>query len=322
MANSVNFVWNYCNEWSNKSIVNKGKFLSAFDLQKLTAGCGKLLGIHSQTIQCVCEEYVIRRNQFRKNKLKWRTKKSLGWIPFKEGRYVGEGVFKYNGTSYKFWESRSVNDIKRGSFCQDSNGDWYINLVCKIEDVYYEKTGKDIGVDLGLKSTATYSDGTNFLGEKPTKKFANKLATAQRARKKKQVVSINKKIKNIRSDSIHKETTRLVKKYDLIVVGDVSSKKLIKTKMAKSTLDVSWGIYKTLLAYKTIRFGKELKVVKENWTSKTCHSCGTIATFGGLSGLSVREWICSGCGKTHDRDVNAAKNILRIGHDTLTKGVL
>jgi putative transposase len=74
-----------------------------------------------------------------------------------------------------------------------------------------------------------------------------------------------------------------------------------------------------LLAYKTIRFGKELKVVNESWTSKTCHVCGQIADFGGLSGLSVREWTCGNCGESHDRDVNAARNILRIGHDTLER---
>ena len=322
MKRSVNFVWNYCNEWSNKSIVNRSKFLSGFDLSNLTSGCAKEIGLHSQTVQAVCEEYVRRRNQFKKNKLRWRSKKSLGWIPFKACKYISEGILKHNGINFKFWESRHVGEIKTGSFCQDSKGDWYVNLVTKVEDMHFLKSGKDIGVDLGLKTTATYSDGDFFEGEKPTRRFANKLAMAQRARKRRLITSIQRKIKNIRKDSLHKETTRLVKKYDLIVVGDVSSTKIVKTKMAKSALDVSWGAYKTLLEYKTIRFGKELKVVKESWTSKTCHKCDTIASFGGLSGLSVREWTCSGCGETHDRDVNAAKNILRIGHDTPIKGIL
>jgi len=321
MARSVNFVWNYCNEWSNKSIVNKIKFLSAFDLNKLTAGCSQQLGIDAKTIQAVCEEYVTRRNQFKKTKLKWRSKKSLGWIPFKECKHISEGVIRYRKIDFRFWQSRSVGVIKTGSFCQDSKGHWFVNLVCLDDDAHLGKTGIDVGVDLGLKTTATYSDGTSFVGEKPTSKYAKKLATAQRAKKKRIITSIHRKIANIRKDSIHKETTRLVKEYDLIVVGDVSSTKLVKTKMAKSTLDNSWGAYKSLLAYKTIRFGKELKVVKESWTSKTCHTCGTIAGFGGLSGLSVREWTCGNCGETHDRDVNAAKNILRLGHQTLIKGI-
>lgn len=144
-----------------------------------------------------------------------------------------------------------------------------------------------------------------------------------KAKKKKQVAAIHTKIKNVRKDSIHKETLRLVKEYDLIVVGDVSSMKLVKTKMAKSTLDNSWGAYKSILAYKTIRFGKEMKVVKENWTTVTCSDCleRSFPKKSGLSSLSVREWTCGCCGSIHNRDTNAAKNILRIGHDTLNKGI-
>jgi IS605 OrfB family transposase len=323
MAQSINFVWNYCNEVSAKSLDYNGTWLSQYQLQTLTSGCSKDLGINASSIQEVCREYVNRRNQFKKRKLNWRSKKSLGWIPFKFNNIVINGDEAiYCKKVFKFWKSREVGKIKIGSFNQDSKGNWYINLVCEIANSNLEKTNKSIGVDLGLIATATYSDGSSYEGEKPIRKYTNKLAMAQRANKKKKVKSIHKKITNIRKDSISKETTRLVREYDFIVVGNVSSKKLTKTKMAKSVQDVSWGIYKSMLAYKTIRFGKELKVVKEHWTSKTCHVCNNVANFGGLSGLSVREWTCSNCGKTHDRDVNAAINILRIGHDTPIKGIL
>lgn len=318
MVKAVNFVWNYCNEWSNKSIVNSSKFLSSYDLNKLTSGCSKELGIHAHTINGVCEEYVTRRKQFKKNKLRWRSKKSLGWIPFKACTYLGKGQLKHNGIVFNFWESREVGEIKTGSFCQDAKGDWYVNLVCKVEDIHYEKTGKEVGVDLGLKATASYSDDEeeDFVGEKPTRKYAKKLAIAQRANKKNQAKAIHRKIANIRKDSLHKETTRLVKKYDLIVVGDVSSTKMVKTKMAKSTLDVSWGAYKSLLEYKTIRFGKEMKVVKENHSTVTCSVCFARTGPKGLRQLGVREWNCSECKTHHKRDKNSGKNILRIGHDT------
>jgi IS605 OrfB family transposase len=317
MSWSVNSVWNYCNEVSELALKNKGVFLSAFDLNKLTTGVAKELGINSETVQATCEEFATRRKQYKKIKLNWRSKKkSLGWIPFKARsiKYLGDGKVKYYGHIFKFYESRVPNNIRCGSFNQDASGNWYLNLVCEDTTPELTPTGKSIGVDLGLKTTATYSDGTSFQGEKPTRVYAERLAKAQRARKKKQVTRIHKKIKNIRKDSLHKETTRLVKEFDRIVVGDVSSKKLVKTNMAKSVLDVSWGAYKTLLEYKTIRFGKELQVVNESWTSKTCHVCDTIADFGGLGGLSVREWTCKHCNTTHDRDVNAAKNILRLGH--------
>lgn len=326
MANSVNFVWNFCNETSVAYIDKKSKWLTNYDLHKETAGCSKELRLNSTTVQAVCDEYVVRRKQFKKKKLNWRSKKkSLGWIPFKGNavKYKGTGLIEHNGYSFKFWESQHVGKIKCGSFNEDSKGNWYINLVVEVEDYSYKKTGKEVGVDLGLKTTASYSDGTEFVGIKATKMYANKLAIVQRAKKKKQVAAIHTKIKNVRKDSIHKETLRLVKEYDLIVVGDVSSMKLVKTKMAKSTLDNSWGAYKSILAYKTIRFGKEMKVVKENWTTVTCSDCleRSFPKKSGLSSLSVREWTCGCCGSIHNRDTNAAKNILRIGHDTLNKGI-
>ncbi len=326
MSFSVNQVWNYCNEASFKAIKYNNKWLSGFDLNKLTSGTSKELNLSSTTIQSTCEEYAIRRKQFKKSKLNWRSKKkSLGWIPFKGSavKYLGKGQLKYNGIIFKFWETRYIGEIRVGSFNQDNRGNWYVNLVCVDTEIHYQKTNKSIGVDLGLKTTATYSNGGKFEGQRPYKQLQVKLAKLQRANKKKQVKNIHKKIANIRKDSIHKETTRLVKEFDLIVVGDVSSLKLVKTKMAKSTLDNSWGIYKTLLAYKTIRFGKELKVVKESWTSVTCSECleKTFPKKSGLSSLSVREWTCCNCGYHHDRDINASRNILRIGHDTPIKGI-
>ena len=313
MSNSVNFVWNYCNETSIAYVDKKNKWLSNYDLHNETSGCSKELKLSSKTIQAVCDEYVIRRKQFKKKKLNWRSsKKSLGWIPFKSDgiSYKGNGIVKYHGVILKFWESQCVGKIKCGSFNEDSQGNWYINFVVEAEEYYYKKTNKEVGVDLGLKTTATYSDGSEFIGVKATKKYENKLAVAQRAKKKKQVKSIHTKIKNVRKDSLHKETLRLVKEFDLIVVGDVSSTKLIKTKMAKSTLDNSWGAYKSMLAYKTIRFGKEMKVVNESYSTVTCSHCKERTGPKGLSCLNVREWVCSSCGTSHLRDVNAAKNIL------------
>ena len=314
MTESVNFVWNYCNETSVKYVDLKGKWLSNYDLHKETAGCSKELKLNSTTIESVCNEYVIRRKQFKRKKLNWRScKKSLGWIPFKSIgiSYKGNGIIKYNGVTFKFWESQHVGKIKCGSFNEDSQGNWYINLVVETEEYHYKKTNKEVGVDLGLKTTATYSDGTEFIGVKATKKYENKLAIAQRAKKKKQVRAIHTKIKNVRKDSLHKETLKLVKEFDLIVVGDVSSTKLVKTKMAKSTLDNSWGAYKSMLAYKTIRFGKEMKVVNESYSTVTCSNCKERTGPKGLSCLNVREWVCSSCGTSHLRDVNAAKNILQ-----------
>lgn len=322
-AFSVNQVWNYSNEVSYKSITYNNKWLSGYDLNKLTAGTYSLLGLPSATIDQVGQEFAKKRTQYKKRLLKWRSyKKSLGWIPFKATsiKCLSVGEIKYNGQIFRFWQTRPIGNIRCGSFNQDSQGRWYLNLTCEDIQYTYKKSTQFIGVDLGLKTTACYSNGDVFEGIKATKKYAGKLANAQRANKKKQAKNIYAKIKNVRKDSIHKETTRLVKGFDLIVVGGVSPKGLMKTKMAKSVSDNSWGIYKSLLAYKTIRFGKEMKVVNESWTTVTCSSCQERTGPKGLSGLSVREWNCTVCGATHNRDQNGAINILRLGCQTLIKG--
>ena len=314
MGYSCNFVWNYCNEVNQESWKKFGKPLSAFDLNKLTAGCAKELGLHSQTVQAVCEEYAKSCKQFKKRKLNWRSKKkSLGWIPFKGvGVKVEVDTVTYNGHKFKFWLSRPViSKVRFGSFCQDSKGHWFVNFVVEYFEIVRPKTGNAVGVDLGLKTLATLSDGVEFNRENLTKKFENQLAMAQRARKKKRVTAIHAKIKNKRKDWNHKVTTAIVSEYDKVVVGNVSSSKLIKTRMAKSVSDAGWSDFKQMLAYKALRLGVEMKEVNESFSTVTCSCCGNRTGPKGQAGLRVREWICSSCGTVHYRDINAAMNILR-----------
>lgn len=316
---SVNYVWNYCNEVSKARHSYNGQFLSSFDLNKLTSGTSKSLNLPSPSIQGTCEAFVKSRKQFKKISLKWRSnKKSLGWIPFKSSsiKILGFGKLKFNGNTYRFWQTCDIGVVRCGSFNQDSKGRWYVNMVVEDTGVDKLKTGVNVGVDLGLKTVATYSDGSSFDPVSATRLYADKLAAAQRARKKKQVASIQAKIKNTRKDALQKETTRVVNTYDKIFVGDVSSTKLAKTKMAKSVLDAGWGLYRSMLAYKAIRLGKEVVNVKENYSTVTCSNCFKRTGPSGLSALGVREWVCE-CGAVHNRDVNAAKNILRFGHETL-----
>lgn len=314
MGWSCNFIWNYCNEVNQESWKKFDKPLSAFDLNNLTAGCTKELGLHSQTVQAVCEEYAKSCKQFKKRKLNWRSrKKSLGWIPFKGvGVKVNADTVTYNGQTFKFWLSRPIDSkIRFGSFCQDSKGHWFANFVIEQPEIVREKTGKECGIDLGLKTLATLSDGVEFNRENLTKKYEAKLADAQRAKKKKRVTAIHAKIKNKRKDWNHKVSTAIVNEYDKIVVGNVSSSKLIKTRMAKSVSDASWSDFKVMLAFKAVRLGIEMKEVNESWSTVTCSSCGSRSGPRGLRHLTVRDWVCSCCNTSHLRDVNAAKNILQ-----------
>ncbi len=116
-ARNVNYVWNFLNDLSHRSIKERNVFMSAFDLQKFTDGAGKPLGLHSHTVQEVGKEYVTRRKQFKKAKLKWRksfgSKRSLGWVPVKTGAAKWRnGTVFFNGKHYKVWDSYGLSKFK------------------------------------------------------------------------------------------------------------------------------------------------------------------------------------------------------------------
>ena len=153
-------------------------------------------------------------------------------------------------------------------------------------------------------------------------KKKKKLGIAQRARNKKRVRAIYAKIKQIRNNHLHQESTKLVKNYSSIFVGNVNAKSLAKTKLAKSVLDAGWTMFRTLLKYKCENAGVWFEEVNEQYTTQTCSCCGSRdSSPKGRTGLRIREWTCVQCGTLHDRDINAAKNILALGHERLAEGI-
>ena len=332
MAREVNQVWNFCNETSRRAIRERHQWLSGYDLQKLTNGYSKCDGIHigSPTVQQVCEDYAKARKQFKKAKLRWRvsnpqsSKYSLGWIPFKaRALQYKAGQIAFAGQKFSLWDSYGLADyeLRAGSFSEDSRGRWYLNVVVKVQAKGSSATAS-VGIDLGLKEVAVASNGQRIEGRFYRKLEAD-LGIAQRAHKKRRVKSIHAKIANQRKDALHKFSTALVRENAAIFVGDVASSKLVKTKMAKSTLDAGWASLKTMLEYKSHQAGIVFEVVNESYTTQSCSCCGAIPASSpkGRAGLGIREWVCSDCGAVHDRDVNAAKNILAAGHRRLAEGI-
>ena len=326
MASAIHYVWNYCNEVSVLAYKRDKTFLSAYDLHKLTAGTSKDLRLSADTIQQVCTEYVTRRRQCKKIKLKWRSKKrSLGWIPFKAAYIKLQGdTVTYCGHRFRLWLSRPIEGtIKTGSFTQDARGRWYVNLQCDVPDATEPVGQAEIGIDLGLTNQIACSDGVIYSRDNLTRQHEDALAMAQRAGKKNRAKAIQANIANIRKDWAHKATTAIARRAKLIVIGDVSSSKLIKTPFAKSTYDAAWGIVRSQLHYKAIRLAGSCVSGRETFSSVTCSDCGARSGPNGLRALGVRAWVCSNCGSAHERDVNAARNILalRAGHRTPTKGI-
>jgi len=328
MANNVNFVWNFVNEISIRSILEHNKFLSGRDLQRYTDGSSKLINLHSQTIQGICDEYATRRIQFKKRKLKWRksfgSKRSLGWIPFKSGSVsYKNGQVHFNKYHFSIWDSYGLSQykFKSGSFNEDARGRWYFNVVVEVPRVLSSGTGS-VGVDLGFKASATASDGSETQYNQVYRKYEKQLKVQQRANNKKRVRNIHAKIANIRKDTLHKFTTNLVKNYSEIYVGDLSIKKMLKAKRGKSTLDSGFGLIRSMLESKCDNAGIHFNgKVDERDTTRTCHSCKSLTGPKGLDGLRIREWTCDVCGDTHQRDINAAKNILAVGHGRLVEGI-
>lgn len=325
MSYAIHRVWNYCNEVSLLAFRRDKTFLSAYDLHKLTAGTSKDLRLSADTIQQVCTEYVMRRRQFRKIKLKWRSRKrSLGWIPFKAAyiKLAGDTI-TYCGHRFRLWLSRPVEGtVKTGSFTQDARGRWYVNLQCEVPDVYGPAGPCEVGIDLGLRDQIACTHLAEPLSRASvTRQYAEPLATAQRAHKTKRVKALHAKITNVRKDWTHKATTAIVTVARVISVGNVSSPKLAKTSFAKSTYDASWGITRACLRYKANRLGVPYVEVSEYRSSCTCWVCDSLTGPRGLRQLGVRAWTCRVCGTRHHRDINSAHIHLRRGRATLS-GIL
>jgi putative transposase len=338
MAFEANQVWNAANaetaEWSSIPVPEVGHIrnnITAFDLQKQLKSIRAERGmiIHSTTAQEVIAVHAKCRKQFQRDKLRWRVsggaRRSLGWVPFKSGAAKWKnGQVYYAGHYFKVWDSYGLSgyQFRAGSFTEDTRGRWYFNIVVDVQVKQPIGNGQ-VGIDLGLKDTATCSHGEKLVRGNFYRNSEEKLAKAQRANKQKAVKNIHAKIKNQRKDAIHKFTTELVKNNELIVVGNVSSSGLAKTKLAKSVLDAGWSILKTQLDYKSRGMRVAFVEVNESYTTQTCSCCGCISASSpkGRSGLRIRAWTCAECGASHDRDINAAKNILAAGHRRLAVGI-
>lgn len=321
MAFAVNLVWNYCNELTARRWSESRQILSWVVLCRLVAGASIGLGVSAETCAQIVREHSKKRNQAKREKLSWRSgKRSLGWIPFRDGALTLKGnVATYYSQSFRLWLSRPIEgEIRNGSFSQDAEGCWYLNIVCRTPDNQQIAVGDPVGIDLGLKDQAVLSTGDVHARENITRRYADKLAKAQRARKRKRVTAIHAKIKNSRKDWAHKTTTQIVKNHSQVIVGNVSPAKLKRTRFAKSVSDAGWYQFKTMLEYKAIALGVGYNEINEAFSTVTCSNCNERSGPSGLRSVGVREWDCPNCGTHHNRDVNAARNILAfgLGHQT------
>jgi len=318
----VNTVWNWCKATSidaaDRHRRAHARFLSGFDLCELSAGASEYFDhIGADTIQRVCCEYAAKRRAAKRVKLRWRVsrgaRRSLGWVPFKAANLKRNGrCVRFCGKHFRVFERTRLEQAKwrDGCFAQDAVGDWWLCMPVQVDEHATVAPDEAVGIDLGLKDVAVTSEGERLEAGRWTERYATRLARAQRRAHRQDARRIHRKIARCRADALHKFSRSVVERYQRIVVGDVSSPKLARTRMAKAVLDSGWGRLRTQLLYKGQQAGRSVEVVSERFTTRACSQCGSHSGPQGLRQLVVREWTCADCGTAHDRDVNAAKNIL------------
>jgi putative transposase len=325
-ARSCNFVWNFCNDTQLQALKWNKRWPSGFDLNRLTAGSSKELSLHAGTINAVCEQYAKSRRQKKRPFLRWRGRRSLGWVPLKGRDLKREGeAFRFAGHTFRVFHSRPLPEskIKDGTnFSCDARGNWFLNIVVEVAAAEARPVCSGIGIDLGLKDFAALSNGQKIENPQPLRRLAEKLASAQRARKRRQATHLHARIASARREFHHKLSTRIVREFDYIAVGNVNAAGLAKTRLAKSVLDAGWSSFRHMLRYKATAHGAWYEEVNESFSTRVCSFCKGKTGPKGVADLEIRSWICSECGVSHDRDINSARNILfRSGHRTPSEGI-
>ena len=214
---------------------------------------------------------------------------------------------------------------------REATGRYYVSFVVDVDVAALPLTGNNVGIDFGVARLATLSNGEYIANPKHLHKRSARLAFLQRNLSRKQknskrrqiakraVARCHAKIFNARKDALNKLTTRLVTEFDVICIEDLNLRGMVKNhSLARSLSDAAIGMAVRMLEEKAERYGKRTIRV-DRWfpSSKMCSDCGHVIS---VLPLQIREWACPECGAVHDRDLNAAKNILAVGHTVAAHG--
>ena len=312
------------------------KILTTLKRQEETAW---LKDVNSQTLQFAIRSLEAAYNNFFKKRAKFPKFKSKH---SKNSFTVPQSASVSGGRLFipKFTEGikcRIHREIKgkvgKVTITKTPSGNYFVSVFTEEEYITpLKKTGKSVGVDMGLKDLLITSEGETFNNNRYTRRYECKLAKAQQhlSRKKRgsrgfenqklKVARLHEKIANSRADYLHKCSISLVRRYNIICIEDLNVKGMVKNhRLSKSITDVSWGKFVSMLTYKAEWNDKKVvKVDRYFPSSQTCNVCGYVNK--DIKNLSVREWECPHCHTHHDRDINAAINILHFGLNNTSSG--
>lgn len=308
--------------WAIRKIELNAKnkiYFSKREFQNLLAGHGSRLGVPSHVIQGTlstafdswqkCFEKLSHKPRFKGVRNKMRS------IPFPDPikppkgnriKLLGLGELRFHKMEIPVGRIKCSRIIKRAS-------GWYLCLFIDAEPQPIERKGfGEIGIDPGFNNLLTTSKGEIIEHPRELEAGSKRLAQAQRENKKKLTARIQERIRNRKKDRNHKLSRRLVAE-NIYIVFSKDNIKGVATKFGKSVASSAHYQLRQMLSYKMPKSGGIYVEVDSKFSTKTCNKCRSQSGPTGFTGLSVRSWVCGGCGAVHDRDVNAAINTLIAG---------
>ena len=348
---NARFVWNQMLDMWNTRYQNNPSLptLSKYDLNRLLPVLKKeysfLKESESTSLQFVCEtlhgsfvEFFKKSRRHPRFKSKKKAKPSFAMKNNKNIELKKNAIKlpKIGWVKARWSDNITFDKIKRVTITRTPSGYYKVSVLVESESQVLDKTDKKIGLDMGQSDLVIGSDGTRVKTrtykkyERKLKQWQKKMSRRMRLAKEKgipldesknyqkakqMVAKYHEKIRNSRKDYLHKTTKQIVSNYDFIAVEDLRIKGMLNKGNSKlnnhAIANQSWHELRTMFEYKSDWYGKTFVKVDPKYTSQDCSNCHERT--GPKNDLSVRYWICSSCGVSHDRDINAGQNILNKG---------